>query len=120
MTARVVCGGAIDPARIAVAPVEGERGGRHAAVTCSARCSGTARAKVRKRSITGTVCAVCGVAIAPAEKQIRHGTHRSAALPGKAVTDHLDIRNQDLKPFRWTKSADDIPNAVKSYCETSA
>ena len=52
------------------------------------------------------------------EKQLRRGTHTSTAQPEKAITDYLEIYNQDPKPFRWTKSADDILNAVKSYCLT--
>ena len=54
----------------------------------------------------------------PTEKQLRRGTHTSTAQPEKAITDHLEIYNRDPKPFRWTKSADDILNAVKSYCLT--
>ena len=52
----------------------------------------------------------------PTEKQFRRGTHTSTAQPEKAITDHIEIHNRDPKPFRWTKSADDILNAVKSYC----
>ena len=42
----------------------------------------------------------------------------SMAQPEKAITDHLEIHNQYLKPFGWTKSTDDILNAVKSYYST--
>ena len=54
----------------------------------------------------------------PTEKQLRRGTHTSTAQPEKAITGHLEIYNQNPKPFRWTKSADNILNAVKSYCLT--
>ena len=52
------------------------------------------------------------------EKRFRRGTRKSTAQPGKAIADHLGIRNRNPKPFKWTKSADDILNAVKSYCPT--
>ena len=28
----------------------------------------------------------------------------------------IEKHNQDPKPFKWTKSADDILNAVKRFC----
>ena len=54
----------------------------------------------------------------PAEKHLRRGTHKSTAQPEKAITDYLAIYNRNPKPFKWTKSADDILAAVKSYCST--
>ncbi len=46
------------------------------------------------------------------EKQIRRATHRSTAQLEKAITDYLDTYNQNPKPFTWTKTADQIPEAL--------
>ena len=50
------------------------------------------------------------------EKQLRRGTHRSTMQLEKAITDYLDIYNQNPKPFKWTKTADQILHSLKSYC----
>jgi transposase len=50
------------------------------------------------------------------EKQIRRGVHRSTAELEIAIRTYLDAVNADPKPFRWTKSADDILAAVKRFC----
>jgi hypothetical protein len=50
------------------------------------------------------------------EKQIRRGVHRSTAELEIAIRTDLDVVNADPKPFRWTKSADDILAAVKRFC----
>ncbi len=50
------------------------------------------------------------------EKQIRRGVHRSTAELEIAIRAYLDAVNADPKPFRWTKSADDILAAVKRFC----
>ena len=49
------------------------------------------------------------------EKQIRRGVHRSTAELETAIRAYLDAVNADPKPFRWTKSADDILAAVKRF-----
>ena len=50
------------------------------------------------------------------EKQIRRGVHRSTEELEIAIRAYLDAINADPKPFRWTKSADDILAAVKRFC----
>jgi hypothetical protein len=47
------------------------------------------------------------------EKQIRRGLHRSTAELETAIRAYLDAVNADPKPFKWTKSADDILAAIK-------
>ena len=42
------------------------------------------------------------------DQQIRRGVHRSTEDLKRAITAYIDARNADPKPFRWTKSADDI------------
>jgi len=50
------------------------------------------------------------------EKQIQRGVHRSTAELEAAITDFIAIQNDKPKPFRWTKSADDILAAVNRFC----
>ena len=51
------------------------------------------------------------------EGQIRRGAHRSTAELEAAITAYIDARNADPKPFRWTKSADDILAAIARFCQ---
>lgn len=50
------------------------------------------------------------------ERQIKRGVHRSVAALQNAITSFLDTHNADPKPFRWTKTADDILAAVERFC----
>ena len=48
------------------------------------------------------------------EHQLRRGSHRSVVALEKAIRGYLDIHNEQPKPFRWTKSADEIIESVNS------
>jgi hypothetical protein len=50
------------------------------------------------------------------EQQIKRGTHRSIAELERAISSYIKTRNADPKPFRWTKSADDILASVERFC----
>ena len=50
------------------------------------------------------------------DKQIRRGVHRSVAALHDAITSFIDQHNADPKPFRWTKSADDILASIERFC----
>ncbi len=50
------------------------------------------------------------------EKQLRRGVHRSTEELEQVILDYLDIVNEDPKPFRWAKSADDILAAIQRFC----
>jgi transposase len=50
------------------------------------------------------------------QQQIRRGVHRSTDELQAAITAYIEARNADPKPFRWTKSADDILKAVERFC----
>ena len=50
------------------------------------------------------------------EKQIRRGVHRSTEDLETAIRTYIHAVNADPKPFRWTKSADDILAAIKRFC----
>ena len=51
------------------------------------------------------------------EQQIRRGTHRSTKQLEEAIEEYLTVYNEDPKPFIWTKSADQIFESLKTYCE---
>ena len=48
------------------------------------------------------------------EHQLRRGTHRSVHALERAIREYLDQHNEQPRPFRWTKSADEIINSVHS------
>ena len=50
------------------------------------------------------------------EKQIRHGVHRSTLELEQAITAYIEAVNEDPKPFRWHKSADEILACIKRFC----
>ncbi len=50
------------------------------------------------------------------EKQLRRGVHRSTDELESAIQAYIDTVNENPKPFRWTKSADDILSAIKRFC----
>jgi transposase len=51
------------------------------------------------------------------EKQIRRGVHRSTGELEAAIKAYIDATNAEPKPFRWTKSADDILVAINRFCK---
>jgi transposase len=50
------------------------------------------------------------------ERQIRRGIHQSVAALKLAITTFIEQHNADPKPFRWTKSADDIFASIERFC----
>jgi transposase len=50
------------------------------------------------------------------DKQLRRGVHRSTAELEDAILGYIDTVNADPKPFRWTKSADQILGSIKRFC----
>jgi transposase len=42
------------------------------------------------------------------ERQIKRGAHRSVRELETAIHEFLDAHNDDPKPFKWTKGADEI------------
>ena len=51
------------------------------------------------------------------EQQIKRGAHRSTAELEAAIERYIEAHNRDPKPFRWTKSADDILATVERFCQ---
>src|SRR3954466_7839514 len=50
------------------------------------------------------------------DKQIRRGVHRSTQALERDIRAFIDAHNADPKPFRWTKTADDILAAIQRFC----
>ena len=49
-------------------------------------------------------------------KQLQRGVHRSTRQLEADIRAFIDSHNHQPKPFKWTKSADDILAAVKRFC----
>jgi len=50
------------------------------------------------------------------EQQIKRGAHRSIKQLEAAIAAYIDARNADPKPFRWTKTAEDILASIERFC----
>ncbi len=54
------------------------------------------------------------------DKKIRRGVHRNVADLQADISAFIDRHNADPKPFRWTKSADDILASIERFCVYNA
>ncbi|MFI4936763.1 MAG: IS630 family transposase, partial [Caulobacterales bacterium] len=54
------------------------------------------------------------------DKKIRRGVHRSVADLTADIEAFIEHHNRDSKPFRWTKSADDILASIERFCVRNA
>jgi hypothetical protein len=50
------------------------------------------------------------------DKQIRRGVHTSVQKLEDDIRTFIQTHNTDPKPFRWTKSADDILASIERFC----
>lgn len=50
------------------------------------------------------------------ERKIRRGIYRSVAALRAEITSFIELHNADPKPFRWTRSADDILSSIERFC----
>ena len=50
------------------------------------------------------------------DKKIRRGVYRSVAALRADIASFIERHNADRKPFRWTKSADDILASIERFC----
>ena len=50
-------------------------------------------------------------------KQLQRGVHRSTAELEADITAFIAAHNEDPKPYKWIKSADEILAAVKRFCQ---
>ena len=51
------------------------------------------------------------------EQQLRRGVFRSTRGLETTIRNYIDAHNQQPKPFKWTKSADEILAAVARFCQ---
>lgn len=51
------------------------------------------------------------------EKQLRRGVHRSTRELELAIQRYLEMTNEQPKPFKWTKTADQILATVARFCK---
>ena len=51
------------------------------------------------------------------ERQIKRGAHRSTAELEAAIQRYIETHNREPKPFRWTKSANDILTSIERFCQ---
>ena len=49
-------------------------------------------------------------------RQIKRGSHHSVSELERAIQEFLDAYNEKAKPFRWTKTADEILDKLARYC----
>jgi len=49
------------------------------------------------------------------EHALRRGSHKSSRELRTAIQDYLDAHNEEPKPFRWTKTADDILASIARF-----
>ena len=49
------------------------------------------------------------------QRQIKRGSHRSVAELETAIRDFIAVHNQQPRPFRWTKSADQILASIARF-----
>jgi transposase len=50
------------------------------------------------------------------ERKIRRGIYRSVVALRADIVSFIERHNVDPKPFRWTKSADDILRSIERFC----
>ncbi|HXT28282.1 MAG TPA: IS630 family transposase [Vicinamibacterales bacterium] len=50
------------------------------------------------------------------QRQLKRGVHRSSTQLERAIYDFIEATNDHPKPFRWTKSADDILASIRRFC----
>lgn len=50
-------------------------------------------------------------------KQLQRGVHRSVADLERDIATFIDAHNENPKPYKWVKSADEILASVKRFCQ---
>ena len=54
------------------------------------------------------------------ERKIRRGIYRSVAALRADIASFIERHNRDPKPFKWTKSANDILQSIERFCLRNA
>src|SRR5215470_16506111 len=50
------------------------------------------------------------------EKQLRRGVHCSTRALEAAIIEYIAVTNEQPRPFRWTKTADEILASIERFC----
>ncbi len=50
------------------------------------------------------------------QKQLRRGVHRSTRELEEAIYSYMKMSNENLRPFKWTKTADEILANLARFC----
>jgi len=53
----------------------------------------------------------------PLHKKLRRGVHTSTSQLEADIRSFIELHNENPKPCKWTKSADEILSAVKRFCQ---
>lgn len=51
------------------------------------------------------------------QRQLKRGVHRNTQALENAIYEFIDAYNEDPKPFIWTKTANQILDSIKRYCQ---
>ena len=51
------------------------------------------------------------------QKQLRRGVHRSTRELEEAIHSYMQVSNENLRPFKWTKTADEILANLARFCK---
>ena len=51
------------------------------------------------------------------QRQLKRGSHTSVVQLERAIYEFIEAHNGEPAPFTWTKSADDILNSLRRFCE---
>ena len=51
------------------------------------------------------------------QKQLRRGVHRSTRELEEAIYSYMKVSNENLRPFKWTKTADEILANLARFCK---
>ncbi|HEX7894075.1 MAG TPA: IS630 family transposase, partial [Terriglobales bacterium] len=52
-------------------------------------------------------------------KRLRRGVHTSTSQLKQDIRSFIDRHNENPKPYRWTKSADEILASVMCFCQAT-
>jgi transposase len=52
-------------------------------------------------------------------KQLRRGVHTSTSHLEQDIHSFIERHNENPRPYRWTKSADEILASVRRFCQTA-
>lgn len=50
------------------------------------------------------------------QRQLKRGVHRSVRSVERAIREFIEVCNEDPKPIRWTKAADEILRSIANLC----